>query len=125
MEEERIKQVYESSPKSIADLEDMPLGAVLITLGGYVAIGLGFTHFLVSVISSAELIFIFQFIVNISFGFALLLSNMKLPDDTRRWTVLAAVFGLILMVLGGAVGAISGFIAIVGALIGLLGFDLA
>ncbi len=123
MDEDTLTQVYESSPKSIADLEKMAIPAVLITLGGYVAMGLGFTHFFVSVLTRTELIFVFQFIVNLFFGFALLVSNMKLEEDMRRWTIFAAVFGLILMVLGGAVGAISGFIALTGAVLGFIDVD--
>ncbi|MFO8109972.1 MAG: hypothetical protein R6U17_05560 [Thermoplasmata archaeon] len=123
MENDLIAKVYESSPKSINELEKMSLPAVLITLGGYVAIGLGFTHFLVSIISLADIIFIFQFLVNLLFGFALLISCMNLHRDTRRWTILSGVFGIILMVLGGAVGAISGLIAIIGAALGFLGLE--
>lgn len=118
-----IYEVYEASPTSMEDLERMSLYTVLITMGGYIAMGLGFTHFLVSMVTYANAIFVFQFLVNLSFGFALLICNMNMGSDSRRWTLLAGVFALVLMALGGAVGAISGLIALIGAVLGFLGVE--
>ncbi len=123
MELDTFEEVYEAAPKSIADMEKMAIPAVLISIGGYVAMGLGATHFFVSILTETDFIFLFQFIVNLSFGYFLLICNLNIKRNPTRWLIYAGIFGLILMVLGGSVGAISGFIALIGGVLGLLGID--
>ncbi len=120
MEYEILEDVLKESPKSFDEVETLPLYKVLLILGGYLAMGLGFFHFVVMIITELDPITVFHFIVNLLFGFGLLLGNHMISKDLKRWAVLSIIFSLVLIALGGVVGAISGLIGTLGSILALL-----
>ncbi|MFW5928652.1 MAG: hypothetical protein ACOCSL_05545 [Thermoplasmatota archaeon] len=115
MAENILDRVIESIPKSIGDIDDMPLYSILIVLSGYIAIGLGFFNFILQLIVNIDIILILHFLVNLFFGFGVLLSYTKIPDDKRNWSVICGIFSIILIALGGIVGILAGVIGIIGS----------
>ncbi|MBS3817786.1 MAG: hypothetical protein KGY76_09525, partial [Candidatus Thermoplasmatota archaeon] len=115
-----IEDIYKECPKSAMDLEELPVHSILLVLGGYIAIGIGTFHFLISIIKVFDPYVIFHFLTNIVFGFGLLISFYRIEQGIEKWAVVAGVFSLILIILGGIVGALAGIVAIFGAGLAIL-----
>ncbi len=124
MNRDIIDEVYRSSPRTMKELEGIPVYSMLIVIGGYLAIGLGFFHFLVSLLSLDSLMIFFHLMVNLTMGFGLLVANLRISTDTTRWSILAVVLSLVLIALGGIVGAIAGLVSLSGAVMGFFGIDI-
>jgi len=120
MDTKLIEDIWEDSPKSIEELEKLSLHSILLALGGYIAIGIGTLHFLLTIIEEFEYIRIFYLIINIVFGFALLLSYHRINVDTRKWALLALIFSLVLISLGGIVGGLAGLVGLLGGILAML-----
>lgn len=114
-----LNEIMENTPTSIEELEDHPLYSILIVIGGYLAIGLGSIHFLLSMAAKFGIFFLFHFIVNIVFGMGLLVCNIRIEKDLFLWGGISAIFSMILIVFGGPVGTISGIISIIGFLMAM------
>lgn len=115
-----IEDIWEDSPKSVEELEKLPLHSILLALGGYISIGIGTLHFLLSILEQFEYSRVFYFIINIIFGFALLLYYHMITSDTRKWAILASIFSLILISIGGIVGALAGLVGLSGSILAIL-----
>ncbi len=125
MVDETVDQLVESIPKSMSDLEDMPLYSILLFLGACLSIGVGlllFLFFLSFTFSTSSFI---DLIINIILGTVILLvaSNMlEMDSQTTSYLMLAIVVlisSITIIFLGGIVGRISGFIALIGSVIAL------
>jgi len=120
MDTNLIKDIWEDSPKSVEELEKLPLHSILLALGGYISIGIGALHFLLTMIERFEYTRIFYFLINIIFGFALLLSYHRINVNTKKWALLASIFSFVLISLGGIVGALAGIVGLLGAILAIL-----
>ncbi len=120
MDTELIEDIWEESPKSVDELEKLSLHSVLLVLAGYISIGIGTLHFLLTIMDRFESLKVFQLLINLIFGFMLLLSYYELDSDPKRWSILAGIFSLILIGLGGIVGGLAGLVGFIGALLGFL-----
>lgn len=120
MAENILDRVIESIPKSMDDIDDMPLYSILIVLGGYIAIGLGFFNFILQLIGNIEIMIVFHFLVNLFFGFGILVSYTKISDEKRNWSVICGIFSIILIALGGIVGILAGLIGLIGSSLAFL-----
>ncbi|MEF8832237.1 MAG: hypothetical protein V5A66_01820 [Candidatus Thermoplasmatota archaeon] len=120
MDTKLIEDIWKDSPKSIEALEDLSLHSILLVLSGYISIGIGPLHFLLTIIEQFEAINIFQLFINLIFGFMLLLSYYRLDSDMKRWAILGGIFSLILIGLGGIVGGLAGLVGIIGAALAFL-----
>ncbi len=114
MNTEFIEEIWKECPKSIQALEDLPLYSVLLVLGGYFSIGIGTFHFLLTILERFAPSTIFYFVINIIFGFGLLLSFYRINTEKIKWSAIAVIFSLALIALGGIVGALSGLIGLFG-----------
>lgn len=115
MAENILDSVIESLPKSMDDIDDMPLYSILIVLSGYIAIGLGFINFLLQLIVNIDVALVLHFLINLVFGFGVLLSYTKISDEKRKWSVICGILSIILIALGGVVGILAGLIGIIGS----------
>ncbi|MFW6048293.1 MAG: hypothetical protein ACOC87_03250 [Candidatus Natronoplasma sp.] len=120
MDTKLIEDIWEDSPKSIEELEKLSLYSILLVLGGYISIGIGTLHFLLTMIEKFEYTRIFYFIINLIFGFGLLLSYHRINVKTKKWALLGSIFSLILIGLGGIVGGLAGIIGLLGAILAIL-----
>ena len=120
MAENILDRVIESIPKSMDDIDDMPLYSILIVLGGYIAIGLGFFNFILQLIGDIGVMIVLHFLVNLFFGFGILVSYTKLSDEKRNWSVICGIFSIILIALGGIVGILAGLIGLIGSSLAFL-----
>lgn len=120
MDTELIEDIWRDSPKSIDELERLSLHSILLVLAGYISIGIGSLHFLLTIIERFEAIKVFQLFIDLIFGFILLLSYYRLDSDKKRWSILAGIFSLILIGLGGIVGGLAGLVGIIGAALAFL-----
>ncbi len=109
-----IEKIWDECPKSVQELEDLPLYSILIVLGGYFSLGIGSFHFILTILERFDSLKVFYFVINIVFGFGLLLSYYRIEDEMRKWSMLALVFSLVLIAIGGIVGALSGLIGVFG-----------
>nr|AGF93358.1 membrane protein [uncultured organism] len=115
MAENILDRVLESIPKSMDDIDDMPLYSILIVLSGYIAIGLGFFNFILQLIGNIDIKLVLHFLINLFFGFGLLLSYTKISDERRKWSVICGILSIILIALGGIVGILAGLIGVIGS----------
>ncbi len=115
-----MDDILDEIPKSLSEFERMSMDSLLIVLGAYTALALGFLHFLVSGFVYSPIPFLFQFLINVIFGAGLLICFVRKHRDIV-WSVLALVFSLILIILGGPVGVVAGLIALFGSLLAFLG----
>ncbi len=115
MDTDIIEDIWKESPKSIDELEKLSLHSMLIVLAAYIAMGIGSLHFLLTMIDHFEPLKVFQLFINLIFGFSLLLSRYRMNSDPKKWAVLAGVFSLLLLGLGGIVGGLAGLVGIIGA----------
>ncbi len=115
MAENILDRVIKNVPKSINDIDDMPLYSILIVLSGYIAIGLGFFNFLLQLIVQIHMMLALHFVVNLFFGFGILSSYTKLRDEKRKWSVICGICSIVLIALGGVVGTLAGLIGIIGS----------
>ncbi len=115
MAENILDRVLESIPKSMDDIDDMPLYSILIVLSGYIAIGLGFFNFILQLIGNIDVKLVLHFLINLFFGFGLLLSYTKISDERRKWSVICGILSIILIALGGIVGILAGLIGVIGS----------
>ncbi len=120
MDTKLIEDIWKDSPKSIEELEKLSLHSILLALGGYISIGIGTLHFLLTMIEEFEYLRILYLIINIVFGFALLLSYHRINVDTRKWALLASIFSLILIGIGGIVGILAGIVGLLGGFLAIL-----
>lgn len=120
MDDEIIEEVLEGIPKSLSEIERMSISSILIVSGAYISIGLGIISFVLFGFSTAFSGALFRLIVNLSFGFGLLLSYIRLERDIA-WPFMAAVFSIILILLGGPIGTIGGLFALIGSSLYILG----
>lgn len=120
MDVEVIEKIYKKCPKSAGELEELPVHSILLVLGGYIAIGIGTFHFLISIVRNFDPFTVFHFLTNIVFGVGLLISFYRIEQGIKKWAVVAGVFSLILIILGGIVGALAGIVAVFGAGLALL-----
>ncbi len=120
MDTNLIKDIWEDSPKSVEELEKLPLHSILLALGGYISIGIGALHFLLTMIERFEYTRIFYLLINIIFGFALLLSYHRINVNTKKWALLASIFSFVLISLGGIVGALAGIVGLLGSVLAIL-----
>ncbi|MFO7990702.1 MAG: hypothetical protein R6U61_00215 [Thermoplasmata archaeon] len=125
MIEETIDKIVETSPRSISDLEELSLHSTLLFLGAYLSIIMGFLHFIFFFSTDYSLFSFIHLLVNVIFGALLLFVTVHLVEkDSQTYkylkmVVLATAFSIVLIFFGGLVGAISGFLALLGALIAL------
>ncbi|MFP4051154.1 MAG: hypothetical protein ACLFVB_05385 [Thermoplasmata archaeon] len=115
MAENILDRVLKSIPKSMDDIDEMPLYSILIVLSGYIAVGLGFFNFLLQLIGNINVNIALHFIINLFFGFGILLSYTKIEDEKRKWSVICGVLSIILLALGGVVGILAGLIGVIGS----------
>ncbi len=115
-----MDEVLEDIPKSLSELERMPIDSLLIVIGAYVALGLGLFHFLTTSFVYSPFAFLFQFIIDIVFGVGLLICYVRKERDIV-WPILALLFSLFLIALGGPVGVVAGLIALFGSILSFLG----
>ena len=120
MAENILDRVIESIPKSMSDIDNMPIYSILIVLSGYIAIGLGFINFLLQLVVKIDLVLVLHFLINLFFGFGVLLSYTKISDEKRKWSVVCGVLSIILIALGGVVGILAGLIGIIGSVLAFL-----
>ncbi|MFW6040819.1 MAG: hypothetical protein ACOC85_03180 [Thermoplasmatota archaeon] len=127
MDKKPINEILEDIPKSINDLEELPIYLLLIIIGAYVALGIGFFHFLLTITVRPSPFIVFQFFINMGFGFGLLVSYVNIIENLRIWSVLTIIFSFILISFGGIVGILAGLISLFGgglALLKYLGKDI-
>lgn len=115
MAENILDRVLKSIPKSMDDIDEMPLYSILIVLSGYIAVGLGFFNFLLQLIGDINVTIALHFIINLFFGFGILLSYTKIEEEKRKWSVICGVLSIILLALGGVVGILAGLIGVIGS----------
>ena len=115
MAENILERVIEGVPKSFDELDEMPLYSILIVFSGYIAIGLGFFNFILQMIGGIRASIVLHFLVNLFFGFGILVSYIKIPEERRKWSIICGVFSIVLIALGGAVGILAGLIGIIGS----------
>lgn len=120
MDDEIIEEVLEGIPKSLSEIERMSISSILIVSGAYISIGLGIMSFVLFGFSTGFSGALFRLIVNLSFGFGLLLSYIRLERDIA-WPFMAAIFSIILILLGGPIGTIGGLFALIGSSLYILG----
>ena len=117
-----IEDLVDGCPKSASDLEKLPLHSILLVLGGYIAIGIGSFHFVITIMRDFYLHSIFHLLINLLSGFGLLFSyhRIKAKKMIKKWAFIAAIFSVILIALGGIVGALAGLVGATGAILALL-----
>ncbi len=119
-----IEELIDECPKSTQDLEKLPLYSILLVLGGYIALGIGSLHFVITMLKDFDFYAVFHLLTNLLFGFGLLISYHRIKREIKRWALVAIVFSLALIALGGVVGGLAGLIGIFGGVLALLGeFD--
>ena len=116
-----IDQVRRELPRSVEDMERLPIYSILFIVGGFCAIGLGFLVFLVSLANPRGnfILNIAQLLVCLIFGFMLLWNYTQVKKAPRTAFVLGLVFGIILW-FGGYGGVIGGLLGVIGAIILLI-----
>ncbi|MGM0509533.1 MAG: hypothetical protein ACQESD_00190 [Thermoplasmatota archaeon] len=112
-----IGDVLESNPTRADELYELPLHSVFISIGGYLAIGLGIFHFIVSMANRPFLLLLGHLIINIIFGVGLLLTNTKMIKKKIARGVSTIIISIILIAFGGIVGALSGIVALIGGIL--------
>ena len=122
MREDIVHDIYEEIPKSITDLEDLPIYHILIIVGAYIAIGIGLFHFILTLPGNPYPILVFHFLIDIFFGFGLILSYINIVDKMRIWSILTVIFSLILIAFGGIVGILAGVISLFGGAIAFFNY---
>lgn len=115
-----IEDVLGSNPTTIDDLHELPLYSIFISIGGYLALGLGLFHFIVSMTREPFLLLIGHLIVNICLGTVLLFSNHKIVERKILWGSIVVMISIMLIALGGIVGALSGILALIGGVLSLV-----
>ncbi len=121
MDRRLMEELVDECPKSTRDLEKLPLYSILLVLGGYISIGIGSFHFVITILEDFDFYSIFPLLINLIFGFGLLISYYRIQKAIKKWAAIAVVFSLVLISLGGTVGALAGLVAIPGAVLALLG----
>jgi hypothetical protein len=113
-----IDQVSKEVPKSLEELEKLPIYLVLFVVGGFGAMGLGILVFLINIVSvpRAFVIHVVQLIISVVFGFLLLWTYTQVRRAPKTAYVLGFVFGIILL-FGNIGSVIGGILGIIGALI--------
>lgn len=113
-----IDKVSREVPKSLDELEKLPIYLILFVLGGFCAIGLGILAFLLSIIGMPKnfIVHIVQLLICLIFGFLLLWTYTQVRRAPKMAYVLGFVFGIILLFSNWG-GFIGGVLGILGALI--------
>lgn len=125
MIEETVDKIVETSPRSISDLEKFSLHTILLFIGAYLSIIMGFIHFILFVGTDNSLFLFINLSVNVIFGALILFVTVYLVEkhcetyEYLKMVTLAAAFSMIVIFFGGTAGAISGFLALLGSLIAL------
>lgn len=117
---EIVEDVWKDCPKSIPDLEALSLYSILIVIAGYISIGIGTFHFILTMVERFRPLGILHWLVNLIFGFGLLVAYYRMEENKKTWSVLTFVFSVVLLALGGIVGGLAGFIALIGAVLAFL-----
>ncbi len=109
-----IDQVSKEVPKSIKELEKLPIYLILFVVGGFCAMGLGILVFLFKIVDTPKgfLGHIIQLVICLVFGFMLLWTYTQVRRTPKTAYVLGFVFSIILFFgnEGGFIGGVLGFI---------------
>jgi ribosomal protein L40E len=117
-----LQEITREVPKSVSELEELPIYLLLIVLGGGLAILLGIVFGIVEValnftspswLGSALL----HIIINIVIGIFLIVSFVFCKKDKFLGSVIAALFSIILIAGGWIAGIIGGVIGLIGAIL--------
>lgn len=113
-----IDKVSREVPKSIDELEKLPIYLILFVLGGFCAIGLGILVFLLNIVGMPKkfVLHIVQLLICLIFGFLLLWTYTQVRRAPKTAYVLGFVFGIILLFSNWG-GVIGGVLGLIGALI--------
>lgn len=114
MDRDLLDSLIEEAPRSVEDLENLPLYKILLAVGGYIAIGIGFFHFILSLPSGSAPRLILHLLIDIFFGLSLLVCYVRIERKPVNWSALAVISSLVLIALGGIVGGLAGIISIFG-----------
>ncbi len=112
-----IEDVLESNPTRIDELHELPMHSVFISIGGYLAVGLGIFHFIVSMANEPFLVLLGHLTIDVVMGFGLLITNTDNIEKGNMRGVSMIILSVILIAFGGIVGALSGLIALVGGIL--------
>ncbi|GEM_PF-1677744 len=117
-----LQELIEYSPRSADELEKLSLHSILLVISGYMALGIGTLHFVLSVIGDFRAALIFHLVINVVFGLAILISYSRIKRDleAKKWAVLSLIFSIVLVTFGGIVGILAGLVALFGGALALL-----
>jgi len=115
-----LDDLLENSPTSINELEDLDIYKILIVIGSYIAMGIGSLHFVLSVGTEPFTNLFFKLLINIIFGFLLLMAFHRIEFEKFKWSMITIIFSIILIVLGGIVGLLAGTFSLLGGLLSFL-----
>lgn len=119
MDDDFISEVIEAVPKSKEDLEKLPPSLILIVIGGYIAIGIGLFHFILS-IPNEPLVPLFHFLIDLIFGVGLIVTFLRVESELITWSVIGIISSVALLALGGIVGGIAGLFGLIGVIVKFL-----
>ncbi|MGM0405067.1 MAG: hypothetical protein ACQEQM_02870 [Thermoplasmatota archaeon] len=115
-----IDDILDKSPTSVDELEELHLYKILLIIASYIALGVGALHFVLSIGSMPFGGLIFKLMINLVFGFLLLLSFHNIEYDKIKWSIMTILFSIVLIVLGGVVGLLAGTFSLFGILLSFI-----
>ncbi|MFO7791964.1 MAG: hypothetical protein R6W73_03145 [Candidatus Saliniplasma sp.] len=115
-----LDEIIEDSPTTLEEIEKLQVYKILIILAAYIALGIGTLHFILSLGSQPYLDLLFKLFINLLFGFLLLISFHRIDYMYKEWAIMAIIFSVILISLGGIVGLLAGTFSIFGVLLSFL-----
>ncbi len=116
---EALDDLLENSPTSVNELEDLQVYRILIVIASYMALGIGILHFVLSIGTMPFASLSLKLIINVVFGFLLLLAFHNIVYKKIKWSVMTIIFSLILIAMGGIVGLLAGTLSLFGGLLSL------
>ncbi len=115
-----VDDLLDNSPTSLDELEELHIYKILIIIASYIAMGVGVLHFVLSMGSMPFGSLIFKLIINLVFGFFLLVSFHNIEDDKIKWSIMTILFSIVLIVFGGVVGLLAGTFSLFGILLSFI-----
>lgn len=115
-----LDDLLENSPTSVGELEELQVYKILIVVSSYIALGIGTLHFVFSMGTLPFSNLFLKLLINITFGFLLLVAFHRIKIYKVKWSVMTILFSLVLIALGGIVGLLAGTFSLIGGFLSFI-----